>query len=122
MKLHPLCCTAFNADFDGDQMAMHVPLSPEAQAEARMLMLSRQQPAASLRTASPVTVPTQDMILARTIDLPHPSGQGREGRGDRVRHRPGDTDFPVNEIVDGDEQSPQPRPPRGKPLPSSPHP
>ena len=40
IKLHPLCCTAFNADFDGDQMAIHVPLSAEAQAEARMLMLS----------------------------------------------------------------------------------
>ena len=40
LKLHPLCCTAFNADFDGDQMAIHVPLSAEAQAEARLLMLS----------------------------------------------------------------------------------
>ncbi len=40
LKLHPLCCTAFNADFDGDQMAVHVPLSAEAQAEARILMLS----------------------------------------------------------------------------------
>ena len=47
LKLHPLCCTAFNADFDGDQMAIHVPLCAEAQAEARVLMLSCQQPAPS---------------------------------------------------------------------------
>ncbi len=62
LKLHPLVCTAYNADFDGDQMAVHVPLSPEAQAEARFLMLS----AANLlkpQDGSPVTVPTQDMIL-----------------------------------------------------------
>ena len=53
LKLHPLDCTAFNADFDGDQMAIHVPLSAEAQAEARLLMLVRQQPAAARRTAAP---------------------------------------------------------------------
>ena len=47
LKLHPLNCTAFNADFDGDQMAIHVPLSAEAQAEARILMPLCQQPAAS---------------------------------------------------------------------------
>ncbi|MCR5150101.1 MAG: DNA-directed RNA polymerase subunit beta' [Clostridiales bacterium] len=62
IKLHPLVCTAFNADFDGDQMAVHVPLSAEAQAEARFLMLA----ANNLLKPSdghPVTVPTQDMIL-----------------------------------------------------------
>ena len=62
LKLHPLACTAYNADFDGDQMAVHVPLSAEAQAEARFLMLA----ANNLLKPSdgrPVTVPTQDMVL-----------------------------------------------------------
>ena len=62
IKLHPLVCTAFNADFDGDQMAVHVPLSPEAQAEARYLMLSVNNLLKS-QDGKPVTVPTQDMIL-----------------------------------------------------------
>ncbi len=62
IKLHPLCCTAFNADFDGDQMAVHVPLSAEAQAEARMLMLSANN-LLRPQDGKPVTVPTQDMIL-----------------------------------------------------------
>ncbi len=62
IKLHPLACTAFNADFDGDQMAVHVPLSAEAQAEARMLMLAANN---LLKPADgkPVAVPTQDMII-----------------------------------------------------------
>ncbi|MBX9688601.1 MAG: hypothetical protein K2X27_17970 [Candidatus Obscuribacterales bacterium] len=62
IQLHPLVCTAFNADFDGDQMAVHVPLSVEAQAEARMLMLASNNillPA----TGKPVITPTQDMVL-----------------------------------------------------------
>ena len=62
IKLHPLVCTAFNADFDGDQMAVHVPLSPEAQAEARFLMLSVNN-LLKTQDGKPVTVPTQDMIL-----------------------------------------------------------
>ena len=62
LKLHPLCCTAFNADFDGDQMAIHVPLSAEAQAEARVLMLSCNN-LLRPQDGQPVTVPTQDMIL-----------------------------------------------------------
>ncbi len=62
IKLHPLVCTAFNADFDGDQMAVHVPLSPEAQAEARYLMLSVNN-LLKPQDGKPVTVPTQDMIL-----------------------------------------------------------
>ncbi len=62
IKLHPLVCTAFNADFDGDQMAVHVPLSPEAQAEARYLMLSANN-LLKPQDGKPVTVPTQDMIL-----------------------------------------------------------
>ena len=62
LKLHPLCCTAFNADFDGDQMAIHVPLSAEAQAEARILMLSANN-LLRPQDGGPVTVPTQDMVL-----------------------------------------------------------
>ena len=79
IKLHPLVCTAFNADFDGDQMAVHVPLSAEAQAEARFLMLA----AGNLLKPSdgrPVTVPTQDMVLGSyylTIDKPGEPGEGK---------------------------------------------
>ena len=62
IKLHPLACTAFNADFDGDQMAVHVPLSAEAQAEARFLMLHPNN-LLKPQDGNPVTVPTQDMIL-----------------------------------------------------------
>ena len=62
IKLHPLVCTAFNADFDGDQMAVHVPLSAEAQAEARILMLAANN-LLKPSDGKPVTVPTQDMIL-----------------------------------------------------------
>ncbi len=62
LKLHPLVCTAYNADFDGDQMAIHVPLSAEAQAEARILMLSANN-LLHPKDGQPVTVPTQDMIL-----------------------------------------------------------
>ncbi|MGM9536803.1 MAG: DNA-directed RNA polymerase subunit beta', partial [Candidatus Onthomonas sp.] len=62
IKLHPLVCTPFNADFDGDQMAVHVPLSAEAQAEARVLMLSANN-LLRPQDGGPVTVPTQDMVL-----------------------------------------------------------
>ena len=62
IKLHPLTCTAFNADFDGDQMAVHVPLSAEAQAEARLLMLSANN-LLRPQDGGPVTVPSQDMVL-----------------------------------------------------------
>ena len=62
IKLHPLACTAFNADFDGDQMAVHVPLSAEAQAEARFLMLAANN-LLKPSDGKPVTVPTQDMVL-----------------------------------------------------------
>ncbi|MBQ9106521.1 MAG: DNA-directed RNA polymerase subunit beta' [Clostridia bacterium] len=78
IKLHPLVCTAFNADFDGDQMAVHVPLSAEAQAEARVLMLA----ANNLLKPSdgrPVVVPTQDMVLGSyylTIVKPEEQGSG----------------------------------------------
>ena len=79
LKLHPLVCTAYNADFDGDQMAVHVPLSAEAQAEARFLMLA----AGNLLKPSdgkPVVVPTQDMILGSyylTLDKDGEPGEGK---------------------------------------------
>ncbi len=76
IKLHPLACTAFNADFDGDQMAVHVPLSVEAQAEARFLMLSVNNILAP-KNGSPITTPTQDMILG-SYYLTHPGQE--EGR------------------------------------------
>jgi DNA-directed RNA polymerase subunit beta' len=62
IKIHPLVCTAFNADFDGDQMAVHIPLSPEAQVEASVLMLSAHN-ILSPASGQPITVPTQDMVL-----------------------------------------------------------
>jgi DNA-directed RNA polymerase subunit beta' len=62
IQIHPLVCTAFNADFDGDQMAVHLPLSAEAQAEARVLMLSANN-ILSPATGRPITVPTQDMVF-----------------------------------------------------------
>ena len=78
IKLHPLVCTAFNADFDGDQMAIHLPLSPEAQAEARYLMLSVNN-LLKPQDGKPVTVPTQDMILGSyylTMEVPGEVGEG----------------------------------------------
>ena len=78
IKLHPLVCTAFNADFDGDQMAVHVPLSPEAQAEAKCLMLASNN-LLKLQDGKPVTVPTQDMILGSyylTMDVEGEKGEG----------------------------------------------
>lgn len=62
IKLHPLVCTPYNADFDGDQMAVHVPLSAEAQAEARLLMMSTNNILAP-KDGKPITTPTQDMVL-----------------------------------------------------------
>ena len=79
LKLHPLVCTAYNADFDGDQMAVHVPLSAEAQAEARFLMLA----AGNLLKPSdgrPVTVPTQDMVLGSYYLTMVKDGEKGEGK------------------------------------------
>ena len=79
IKLHPLVCTAFNADFDGDQMACHLPLSVEAQSEARTLMLSSHNILAP-KDGKPVAVPTQDMVLgAYYLTLVKPSAKG-EGK------------------------------------------
>ncbi|MEN6315607.1 MAG: DNA-directed RNA polymerase subunit beta' [Clostridiaceae bacterium] len=79
LKLHPLVCTAYNADFDGDQMAVHVPLSAEAQAEARFLMLSANNLLAP-KDGKPITVPTQDMVLGSyylTIEREGEMGEGK---------------------------------------------
>ncbi|NLK88346.1 MAG: DNA-directed RNA polymerase subunit beta' [Clostridiaceae bacterium] len=79
LKLHPLVCTAYNADFDGDQMAVHVPLSAEAQAEARFLMLSANNLLAP-KDGKPITVPTQDMVLGSyylTIEREGEPGEGK---------------------------------------------
>ena len=78
IKLHPLACTAFNADFDGDQMAVHVPLSVEAQAECRFILLS---PNNLLKPSdgAPVAVPSQDMVLGiyyLTLEKPGDKGEG----------------------------------------------
>src|SRR5450432_1605145 len=79
IKLHPLTCTAFNADFDGDQMAVHIPLSPEAQIEAHTLMLASNN-ILSPAHGGPITVPTQDMVLGcyyLTKMRPGAKGEGR---------------------------------------------
>src|SRR6478672_2416396 len=79
IKIHPLVCTAFNADFDGDQMAVHIPLSPEAQIEASTLMLSANN-ILSPAHGSPIAVPTQDMVLGcyyLTKARPGTKGEGR---------------------------------------------
>ncbi|CAL9484785.1 MULTISPECIES: DNA-directed RNA polymerase subunit beta' [unclassified Streptomyces] len=79
IQIHPLVCTAFNADFDGDQMAVHLPLSAEAQAEARILMLSSNN---ILKPADgrPVTMPTQDMVLG--LFFLTTDGEGRDLKGE----------------------------------------
>ncbi len=79
IKLHPLACTAFNADFDGDQMAVHVPLGAEAQAEARVLMLSANN-IKSPAHGRPLTVPTQDMIIGSYYLTAARDGFPGEGR------------------------------------------
>ncbi|MBQ2714393.1 MAG: DNA-directed RNA polymerase subunit beta' [Clostridia bacterium] len=79
LKLHPLACTAFNADFDGDQMAVHVPLSIEAQTEARFLMLSTNN-ILKLSDGRPVVSPTQDMVLGSFYLTKYREGAKGEGR------------------------------------------
>ena len=79
LKLHPLACTAYNADFDGDQMAIHLPLSAEAQAEARVLMLAANHILAP-KDGKPIIVPSQDMVLGSyylTIIRPGALGEGK---------------------------------------------
>ena len=102
LKLHPLCCTAFNADFDGDQMAIHVPLSPEAQAEARMLMLSANN-LLRPQDGKPVTVPTQDMILGAYYLTYTRLGKAEKGAETVFVTDAGETNLPAGEVVDADE-------------------
>ena len=102
LKLHPLCCTAFNADFDGDQMAIHVPLSAEAQAEARLLMLSANN-LLRPQDGKPVTVPTQDMILGAYYLTYVRLGKAEKGAEEVVIANPGDSAWQANQIVDADE-------------------
>jgi DNA-directed RNA polymerase subunit beta' len=79
IQIHPLVCTAFNADFDGDQMAVHLPLSAEAQAEARILMLSSNN-ILSPANGKPITTPTQDMVLGIYFLTGQRDGAEGEGR------------------------------------------
>ena len=102
LKLHPLCCTAFNADFDGDQMAIHVPLSAEAQAEARMLMLSANN-LLRPQDGKPVTVPTQDMILGAYYLTYTRLGKAEKGAETVFVTDAGETGLPVGEVVDADD-------------------
>jgi DNA-directed RNA polymerase subunit beta' len=79
LQIHPLVCTAYNADFDGDQMAVHVPLSAEAQAEARLLMLASQN-ILNPKDGRPVVTPTQDMVLGAyylTVEKDGAKGEGK---------------------------------------------
>lgn len=79
IRLHPLVCTAYNADFDGDQMAVHVPLSAEAQAEARVLMLAAQN-ILNPKDGKPVVTPSQDMVLGNyylTLERENAVGEGK---------------------------------------------
>ena len=102
LKLHPLVCTAYNADFDGDQMAIHVPLSAEAQAEARILMLSANN-LLRPQDGHPVTVPTQDMILGSYYLTMKRIGKAEKGAEKVFVTDAGDTDLMTGDVVDGDE-------------------
>ena len=87
IRIHPLVCTAFNADFDGDQMAVHIPLSPEAQIEASVLMMSSNN-VLSPANGAPIAVPSQDIVLGcyyLTKAKPGAKGEGRAfGNADDV--------------------------------------
>ena len=101
LKLHPLNCTAFNADFDGDQMAIHVPLTAEAQAEARILMLSANN-LLRPQDGGPVTVPTQDMVLGTYYLTMDRMGKAEKGAETIWCADAGDTDLTANSVVDAD--------------------
>ena len=102
LKLHPLVCTAYNADFDGDQMAIHVPLSAEAQAEARILMLSANN-LLRPQDGHPVTVPTQDMILGSYYLTMKRIGKAEKGAEKVFVVDAGDTELMTGDVVDGDD-------------------
>ena len=101
LRLHPLVCTAYNADFDGDQMAIHLPLSSEAQAEARLLMLSANN-LLRPQDGHPVTVPTQDMILGSYYLTMVRIGSAEKGAEQLFVTDPGDSELEANAIADGD--------------------
>jgi DNA-directed RNA polymerase subunit beta' len=84
IQLHPLVCPAFNADFDGDQMAVHVPLAIEAQTEARMLMLASNN-ILSPATGEPIITPSQDMVLGAYYLTAEQPGSVKPAFGDRSR-------------------------------------
>ena len=107
IQIHPLVCTAFNADFDGDQMAVHLPLSAEAQAESRVLMLSANN-ILSPASGRPIVVPTQDMVIGGYYLTEEVAGDKGEGRV--FRHR-----WEVERAMDeGALVAPRPHPvPRG---------
>ena len=102
LRLHPLVCTAYNADFDGDQMAIHLPLSAEAQAEARILMLSANN-LLRPQDGHPVTVPTQDMILGSYYLTMIRIGKAEKGAEQLIVEDPGDTGLEAGVLTDGDE-------------------
>jgi len=102
LKLHPLNCTAFNADFDGDQMAIHVPLSAEAQAEARILMLSANN-LLRPQDGGPVTVPTQDMVLGAYYLTYERIGKAEMGAETVYVDEAGETGLTADTEVDADE-------------------
>ena len=102
LRLHPLVCTAYNADFDGDQMAIHVPLSAEAQAEARILMLSANN-LLRPQDGHPVTVPTQDMILGSYYLTMLRIGKAEKGAEKLLVSDAGETGLPAGEVVDADD-------------------
>ena len=102
LRLHPLVCTAYNADFDGDQMAIHLPLSAEAQAEARILMLSANN-LLRPQDGHPVTVPTQDMILGSYYLTMVRIGSAEKGAEELVVDDPGDTGLVAGELTSGDD-------------------
>ncbi len=102
LRLHPLVCTAYNADFDGDQMAIHVPLSAEAQAEARILMLSANN-LLRPQDGHPVTVPTQDMILGSYYLTMERIGSEEKGAERLIIDNPGDSEYQSGQIVSGDD-------------------
>ena len=114
IQIHPLVCTAFNADFDGDQMAVHVPLSTAAQEEAREMMLSTAN-LLSPADGSPIVAPTQDMVLGNfylTMDGEAGPGQGQAAHGQPALHRRegGDPRLPAP----GGDQADPPRADRGR--------
>ena len=102
LKLHPLTCTAFNADFDGDQMAIHVPLSAEAQTEARILMLSANN-LLRPQDGGPVTVPSQDMVLGSYYLTMSRMGKAEIGAETIWCEDAGETGLPSQSVVDADE-------------------